>query len=334
MEKKPSYQSSEKKCVENDGPVGAILAAIVKEDCEKLKVLIGSLTEVERTRRGLRRINESKKCCLVETEHNYQLYRNLELGVGVELVQACTEIKNDVAGYIVLNTGLAETLKKLVTKLKEAKEKFRELKKAADDLDTCSKDKCSCTQMAILVGEEYKSDKRDTVRKEPACETAAETIRRLVDNPETYLHDIGIALNAAADVAGIQTFMNIESLKPFQESFTASATAFESYIKERMTKGAEDLKTCQTELEASTVELVKADYILYRKRNEADGEKETIEYLCCHKCGCVDDSQGENGKNRLKDCKEKICEICDKAEGIYCDYPGNDHNEHDPEQSY
>src|SRR5882724_2119258 len=155
MQKNPSPQHDRnggKKCVENDGPVGSILSTIVKEDCEKIKVLVGSLTEVERNRSGLRRIHESKKCCLLETESNYQIYRNLELGVGVELIQASAEIKNDVASYIITNGKLADTLKSIVTKLKDAKEKFKELNKAADDLDTCKKDKCSCTQITILTG--------------------------------------------------------------------------------------------------------------------------------------------------------------------------------------
>ncbi|HKR03203.1 MAG TPA: hypothetical protein VJY62_01100 [Bacteroidia bacterium] len=315
----PYNPSQTKDCVESDGPVSKILSSIIKENCNEMKGYIGELTEAEENRIGLKKIYESKKCCFIETETNYRIYRNLELCVGVELTQAASEIKQVVTSEIKFSEDLTGVLKNIVKAAMDAKQKFNDLRKAACDLDSCMKDKCNCTQLLILTGNApEKCD--DKARRTAACPEAHDILRELVKQPEILLHDMDIIANSAADVTGIQTFSNIKSLEVFYQNMTANAKSFDDFIQEKAKKGTDDLKKYQEELTAATKELTKSDYALYSKRNLVDGEKEAIAYLCCHKCNCIMSScEGEEkDENRLKGCKEHICEICKKVDGIYC----------------
>lgn len=323
-------RSSEKGCVESDGPVSKTIKTIIVENCDELKGYIAELTEAEESRKGLKKIYESRKCCFIETEINYQVYRNLELCVGVELIQASAEIKQTVTNEIKFSDDLAAVLKNIVKAAKEAKQKFNDLRKAACDLDACMRDKCNCTQLLILTGIlPEKCDEKANRNVTAACPEAQVILEELTEQPEIFLNDMDIIVNAAADVAGIQTFTNVKALETFQTNLSANAKILDDIILEKMKKGEADLKKCQDELVAVIKELTILDYSLYKKRNLVDSEKETIEYLCCHKCNCIYECEPDGeikDENRLRKCKDWICHICEKVDEIYCET----HHSHDP----
>ena len=84
----------------------------IKEDyCNRLKGKLGESSESEVTSDGTLMMYEKKKCVFVKTEKNYQMLRNLELKVGVELIQSSEEIKKNVAASISQNDALVAGLK-------------------------------------------------------------------------------------------------------------------------------------------------------------------------------------------------------------------------------
>ena len=165
---------------ENDGPVYKTIETIRDQDCQKLKGLLGDLSQGEEIQKGLRRMYESKKCLFIDTEYNYQIYRNLELSVGVELTQAAVELKQNISTYTTLSDSLAAALKNIVKAAKDAKQKFLDLRKAACDLNNCKNDKCNCTQILVLTGKSNCNGNDDQNKRpvKPVCPGSDDILKR------------------------------------------------------------------------------------------------------------------------------------------------------------
>jgi hypothetical protein len=295
------------------------IQGIVKTDCDTLQSLIGDLTQAEVNRKGLRELYETKKCSFIDTEYNYRLYRNLELNTGAELIQATTEIKQNVASYIKLSDSLAAALRTVTANVKDAKKKFGDLRKASLDLDMCISDKCNCTQMIILTG------KPNTPG---VCPNADDTIEKLLTRPLYFSEDCDTLLTSSADVSGIQTFVNVKSIDQLQTDFSTAAKAFDTQVQTKMTQGLAELTQLQKDLTKSITDLTTADHALYNKRDEVDAETDTIEFFCEGKCECKIKDKDANGheivEGRFEDCKRTICDICHKMDDHYCQRAQND----------
>lgn len=310
----------------------------IKEDyCKKLKVKVSELSGAEVSHDGAVMSYEKKKCAFVKTEKNYLLVRNLELKIGVELIQASDEIKKNVASYKAQNLVLVDALKAVVKTAKEAKMKFGELREAGGRLDGCMKDSCNSGQMKILGcngdddcnGAEQSDRQEEKSRKPDPCRDVCELLEDLVNVPDSLSQDIDIISNSAAEIVGIQSFSNIQTLEKFQQDFAANAKGFDDLILAQMNSGGLSLKKAQDEFITVIKSLTQSGYALYNKRNEVETIDETKDYLCCHKCNCIADCgcDGERDgdeDNRLKKCKCDICDICKEVTEIYsCENPSD-----------
>lgn len=305
----------------------------IKEDyCKKLNVKVTELNESEVTHDGAVMVYEKKKCIFVKTEKNYLLVRNLELKIGVELIQASNEIKKNVATYITQNDALVAALKAVVKTAKEAKLKFGELREAAGKLDGCRKDSCNSMQIKILgcsdddCNDNHKQE--DTAKRPEPCQDVCQILDDLIRVPDSLSQDIDIIFNSAAEIVGIQSFSNVKTLEKFQQDFSANAKDFDDLVLEQMTNGGLSLKKAQEDLVLVIKSLTQSGYALYNKRNEVDTVDKTKDYLCFHECKCLADCgcEGEKGDddNRLKKCKCDICDICKEVTEIYsCESPSN-----------
>jgi hypothetical protein len=302
---------------------------LIKETyCKNLKGLAGELSQSEVTYDGTLVTYNTKKCCFVKTEKNYRIIRNLELSVGVELVQANEEIKKNVVAYNKQNDDLVKALKLVLTNTKEAKLKFGELRDAANKLSDCTKDSCNKSQM-VLLGCRQADDCNENNSKETAerlpdcCNDVCEIIEDLINIPSSMSADIDTICGGAAEIVGIQTFSNIKSLDVFQADFLLNAKAFDDWVKSKMTAGSTALNVLQEELALATKNLTIAGFALYGKRNVVEIADEVKDYLCEHECSCIDHECGchheeKDAEGRLANCKCDICNICVEVKDIYC----------------
>jgi len=299
----------------------------LKEDyCKRLKAKSGELSESEVSGNGTLMMYEKKKCAFVNTEKNYLLVRNLELKVGIELMQASDEIKKNVAASISQNEALVLALKAVLKTAKEAKVKFAELRDSASKLDACMKDSCSAGQLKLLgcAGDDCNDQhKQAEANKLPGdCQNACRILDELVHQPPDLSQDIDIIVNAAAEIIGIQSFSNIKTLEKFQQDFALNAKNFDDLILLQMAGGGAGLKKAQEELSLAIKTLTQSGYALYNKRNEVETLVATKHYLCCHKCSCIGDcgcnDEKSDENNRFKKCKCDICDICKEVTDIYC----------------
>lgn len=312
---KPEPSDDDKdNCKDGKRPTDKTVQRERKKVCDEVKDKAAEVMQWEQTRHGSHQLYNDKKCCFVKIETNYQYYRNMELLVGIELLQVNDGVKENVTAYKKWNDDLAVTLKELVKTIKEAKGKVTELKEASCKLNTCINDSCQATQRKILTGESYDNCKDNNSEVEDKC-NAKEVLSHLEEIPVIFLHDMNIIFNSATRVAGIQVFSNVTTLEPLQVKLQEKSKAFDDFIKEKMTKGAEDLKKGQEELGKAVQELTKSTTGLYFRRSDFKGLKRTVEELCeCH-CKCIN-ADGLEG--RLEDCKCRICDICDEVKTGVC----------------
>jgi len=306
--------------------------------CDELKDKAAEVRQWEQSRHGAHQLYNDKKCVFVKTETNYQYYRNIELQVGVELLQVNEGIKENVTAYKKWNDDLADLLKKVVAATKDAKTKFADLKEAACKLNTCYHDSCQATQRKILTGESYDNCQGGDTEVEDKC-NAAEIFHDLEKIPKYLFHDMDTIFNSATRVAGIQVFSNVSTLEPLQKTLQDKSKAFDDFIQDRMKKGSDDLKKVQDDLVKAVQELTKSTTSLYFKRSEYKGLKRATTDLCdCH-CRCV---KCEGPEGRLEDCKCEICHICEEVKAGVCNPVDNpacgchdedDHPHHEQTQS-
>lgn len=301
-------------CRDGKRPTDKTVQRERKKVCDELKDKAGEVLQWEQARHGAHQLYNDKKCCFVKTETNYQYYRNIELSVGIELLQVNEGIKENVAAYKKWNDDLAAVLKDLAKTTREAKGKFAELKEAACKLNTCINDSCQSTQRKILTGEGYDNCHDQDKEVEDKC-NSKEILEDLEKIPKILLHDMDIIFNSTTRVAGIQVFSNVATLEPLQKTLQERSKAFDDFIKDRMTNGAKDLGTVQDELGKAIQELTKSTTGLYFRRSDFKGLKRTVEEICECRCKCINP---EGPEGRLDECKCRICEICDEVKTGVC----------------
>lgn len=302
---------------DHDLPVTTTIKKKKAEYCKTIKVKWGDLGKSEEAAHGLEIIYEHNKCRFIRTEKNYMMYRNLELSVGIELTRSTDRISDNVSAYVAENTKLATALTDLVKSVKAAKGKFGELLESANKLEACCNDRCNRTQMMLLTGEKYEDcdeKKYPDPGKRPAdCRDAGEILKILRTKPAHLSKEIGIILDSAADVVGIQTFSNITSLSQmFLPGVKNSAKAFDDFINERIKGGSTDVTRAQADLSDSIKALTDAGYALYNARVDLDAITGVKDFLCKPNCECI--CEGDGG---LEKCKCDICDICHDVTCIY-----------------
>lgn len=304
----------EDNCKDGKRPTDKTVQRERKKVCDEVKDKASEVMQWEQTRQGSHQLYNDKKCCFIKIETNFQYYRNMELLVGIELLQVNEGVKENVAAYKKWNDELAATLKELVKTIKEAKGKVTDLKEAACKLNTCINDSCQSTQRKILTGESYDNCKDNDSDVEEKC-NSKEVLNHMEDLPVILLHDMNIIFNSATRVAGIQVFSNVASLEPLQKTLQEKSKVFDDFIKEKMTKGADDLKKGQEDLGKAVLELTKSTTGLYYRRTDYKGLKRAVEEICECRCKCINPNGSEG---RLEDCKCRICDICEEVKTGVC----------------
>ena len=311
-------------CKENSTLTQKTINKLRKTYCNELDTAAGAVYQWEENYLGWKELRKKKKCLFIWTEKNYQAFRNLQITKGGALNQFNEAFKASTTTFLKANKGLADSLKDVVKKVKEVKVKISDLSKAACDLKHCLHEGCNCVQWGILTNEwEGCKGTPQEVDRPSTCDGVKEKIEKIIKIPCALDKDAELTLQAAADVAGIQVFANVGTLEGLQKTLSESATKFDKYLQEVVKKDQEDLKKVQEDFGKTVLEYVKSKTTVYTKRSEFVGLLETTGYFCCPDCGCVQDDEEKCHKcePRLKDCKEKICEICTDVKDTFCKCP-------------
>lgn len=314
-------------------PTKQIIARKKDTYCTNLVTLVGNLKASEENVRGLTRSYEFKKCAFVKTEKNYRLFRNLELQTGMELVQASSNIKTSVKDALKKNDDLVKALKAVCASAKDAKAKFGQLIETANKITAYKKDSSSDSQM-IALGCPNPKDCNDKPKKQDCndetqdagngCKNACTILDHLQHVPASLFGDMDIIYTTSSEILGIQSFASIKTLDKFQLDFEGNVKTFNDWLIAKMTAGKTAVDAAQKDLTDATTSLTDAGFALYASRRAVETADETKDYLCCPECKCLNDDDEcgchdlDNHADRLKNCKCKICDICQEVTGIYC----------------
>jgi hypothetical protein len=312
-------------CAENTSLTQKAINLERKEYCDLLSQHAGEVSKWEMNYEGQKEVLEHKKCLFNWTEENYQRYRNTEITIGTELVLSGDLIKENVSRNIKSGAALAATLKEIFKAVKEAKTKMNDLREAACKLDSCLQDSCHCAQVTVLTGkvQEKCRESKPVPGERPAeCQNIEEVLHDLLCMPKSLVSDIESIFKASADIIGIQVFSNIGTLDPLQKTLTEQSKTFEKQLAEAMKLREGDLKKLQEDLIKSIQEASKSVSTLYQKRSDFEGTFKTVKYLCCPKCGCV--QEDKHCEPRLHQCEEEICGICEDVKKTFCTDGCND----------
>jgi hypothetical protein len=307
-------------CKEKDTATQRSVNTSRRKYCDKLYETAGEVSKWEKSNEGHLNLYEQKECMFVWTETNYQRYRNTQIRIGTELIQSNTLIKENVSSYIKWGTDLATGLKNISKAVKDVKAKMNDLRESAAKLENCKNDSCNCTQIMVLTGKvpenckgETKPPKKDHPKE---CADAEKLLCDLICMPKALGFDIDSISKSSAEAVGIQIFSNIHTLDPLQKTLSDYAKAFESHLQVTMKSRETDMKKMQEDLIKCLQETTRATVGMYNKRSDFEGIMETLNYVCCPECGCV--QTGKICDPRLKDCEREICDICDEIKKTFC----------------
>ncbi len=314
---KPPKDDCGCKCKENDTVTQSFINQERTAYCAELDQTASDVYQAESNYSGLKKLKHKKKCLFIWTEKNYRVIRNLEISTGTSLLQFNESIKDTTAGLIKGNKTLSDSLKDVLKKLKDAKAKMYELNTAATDLKQCVGKDCNCSQWAIITGDwsKCKEKSKDQPPRPAKCENIKEKFEDLFCIPISITKDIESIYKAAADVVGIQVFSNIASLDDIQKTLYTNAKDFDTHLQNTMKKDLDDVKNSQNDFVKATQDFAKSKAALYSKRSDFEGIFETVSFFCCPDCGCIEDKKCEE---RLHNCKQKICDICDEVKDTFC----------------
>lgn len=315
------YENDNNDCVENDSATQRSINTKRRKYCDKLYEAAGEVSKGEQSSEGQISQYENKKCMFLWTEDNYQRYRNTQIRVGTELLQSTELISENISNYISWGTELSTNLKNISKKVKEAKTKMSDLREAACKLENCKDDSCNCSQLIALTGEVPDNCKGESKRKPKKdrpdeCDDVSELLDNLICMPKALSFDIDSIFKSASEVVGIQVFSNIGTLDPLQKTLSDHSKNFVGHIQETANTREGDLKKARDELIKCVQESTKATVNLYNDRSDFEGALNTLDYLCCPNCDCVDEDCICDP--RLHDCECEICDICEDVKTTFC----------------
>lgn len=317
----PPPNQGDSRCKENDTATQKWINSERRKYCDELEASAGVVYQWEENYAGWKDLKKSRKCLFIWSEKNYQAFRNLQISTGVSLNQFNESIKESAGTFLKANKTLSDGLKEVLKKVKETVTRVNDLRTATCDLRHCTEDACNCTQWGILTGEWPQDCKgpRPEIKRPPECDNIKDKFDKLFCIPDALFKDINSIHKASADVVGIQIFSNIGSLENLQKTLSESAQKLDKHLQETVKKGQEDLKKMQEDFIKTVHDFSKSRTMIYSRRSEFEGLFETAGFFCCPDCGCVQNDR--ECEERLSECKEEICRICEDVKDTFCKEP-------------
>ncbi len=251
-------------------------------------------------------VEDYKTCCVVKSREVWDLYGNLRLCYVVESSKTSELLFNDIKGYCDKETELEKKLKDAVKCIKEVKSKLNEVVDEACKIDRCIKEEKRCKKglHELLKGtnNEWKS-----------------LLDQIGESSVNCFNIACKAFDAGVDVVGIQTFVDLDSLKGLGEDLNGKLETLGKDIDENTQKARTEWEKSITELVTVKQELVEGEFAKCHADNVEEGLEDTLEFLC--------DPQGCDKMERLD-----LEEICRKVKDNFGSEPDDSSSDDDHEQ--
>lgn len=250
-------------------------------------------------------VENYKLCCLSKSRDVWDLYTNLDLSYVVTSNKSVVLLNENLKKYCDKQTELVTKLKEAVKTLKETKGKLSEVVDEACKIDRCVKEEKRCKKG---LHEQLKNSKGEF----------SECLEG-IEKWSTRCFNIACkAFDAGVDVVGIQTFIDLESLKVLGADLTTKMTTLKTDVSGNAEVAYGEWVKSKSELITIKEELVTGKYGKCASRNKREGIDETIGFLCdpnaCQDlkghdleaiCKCVKDNYGHDPEHEPEEEPEK-----------------------------
>lgn len=231
-----------------------------------------------KTKDGHRNARNSKVCVLLKSEEASRFYRNLDLYAAIDATCTIESVQKNVDDQIKKSDELSKALAEASKMIKGIKDKAAELKAKACDLDTQLKDDCNKEQLRILNCNFHKHcGYKEGYTEDDAFLTTANS---LIKKAEIVNKQASRTFNASAEIAGIQTFSNVKSLKDMSKSLVDTIKAFKTDVDTNVKDRAVDVTKAQEDLAKTIKELATKTLEEHKATSTYEGIAFTLDFVC------------------------------------------------------
>jgi gas vesicle protein len=228
-----------------------------------------------------------KLCLLDKAEQTYDYYQRMESAELINALKGAESIQKNIEIYIKKNDDLEKLIKESSKMLGDLKMKLQEANNTA-----CITSNCIESTLKKTEAELKNPDKSVFKELRAARDKVTDTAKSLSDSGQ-------VIFNSIVSIAGIQTFSDIDNLKPFGQKLLDSITALKTTTGDHAKKATDDIKTAQTELTKITEELTLAHYKKHTESVQHAALQAMTDFICKHECNA-----------------ETVEDICSKMQAI------------------
>jgi len=236
-------------------------------------------------------VEDYKVCCLEKSQDVWVTYNQLDLCYTSKSTMAVELLNGHINKYCDKEKELEQKLKEAVKCIGETKKKLNEVVNEACKLDRCVKEEKRCKNGLYDQIKGAKNEWKSLIK-----EIEAHSVECFNRACNTF--DKGV------DVVGIQTFVDIESLKVLGSDLQKYTLELQSDIESNIQKSYDQWSKDRAELVTIQKELVQEQFAKCDADNCKDAIRETLEFLCdpnAYLCAKVKDNFG---KDVMDDCDD------------------------------
>ncbi len=215
------------------------------------------------------------------------LYCGVDFNYAVPLIKGKELIKGQLDELIEKNNALGSKYKDLVKMIREVRQNYTDVLDEACKLQRCIEEEELCNP--------------DTSKELGKVDGLVDNIIGLEDEARNCYDKICETFNASIDIAGIQTFTNIESLLPYCANLTALLEELRKDIDGNIT----DMNVQLIEDKKAAMEALEARETQFFEKCQAEIAQKTVcdifDYVCDPACGTI-----AEGKVTIKEICEKL----------------------------
>jgi hypothetical protein len=231
-------------------------------------------------------------CSLSKYEQTFEYYRDMTNFELFDMKDSAEIIKTNIDEYVKQDTALGELISDTSKLLNDLQVKLHDANNAG-----CTMRNCLQSIMGFKDNDVPHQLKDVT---EPANELSKDGKK---------------AAHAMVSVAGIHTFSNLETLKPFSSDLSEKLTALKTLTDSLMNTANTDQENAQVELDNVLKQLNAHEFESHGLKDIAKAEDRTLEFICGEQCEPIE-------------CVEEICkELGNKESEAGC--PSGSHLQHD-----
>jgi len=212
-------------------------------------------------------VEDYKVCCLQKSREVWDTYNQLDLCYVVSSSKKVDLLNEDIKKYCDKENELEKKLKDVVKCVNETKTKLNEVVNEACRIDRCIKEEKRCKNGLYDQIKGAKNEWRALIQDIEVCSVDCFNIAC-----KTF--DVGV------DVVGLQTFVDIESLKKLGEDLDGYFGRLETDVADNIQKAEAEWKKARTELVDIQQQLVTGKFAKCEADNCKDAVTETLEFLC------------------------------------------------------